>query len=281
MDNKICKFTKKELERLCCNEEEIDLVLKYQKKLPVLLSGHNTAKYCVDIRELHNQLGVKDSLSRWIKSNLLNNFTQDEDFEICFRNAENKPLAFKDYCGYSMQKLNYYNISKSYIATISCAKEIAMIAGIASNANDELKDNSKLARKYFILIENKLKENKEWLEIRDPEKEEYKNMSSEVEGWMIRVWHKRASKADYAVEADGINKIVTGLTSREMKLKYRCSTNELIRDYLKKDHNEELLFLEKQNQVLLRMDMGYTERMNMLTKMHQVTFKESKEIKTA
>lgn len=54
---------------------------------------------------------------------------------------------------------------------------------------------------------------------------------------------------------------------------YNCPINELIRDYLKKDHNEELLFLERQNQVLLRMDMGYTERMNLLSKMHEVTFK--------
>lgn len=68
--------------------------------------------------------------------------------------------------------------------------------------------------------------------------------------------------------------IVTGKKSQELKLEYGCPTNELLRDYLKKDHNEELLFLERQNQVLLRMDMGYTERMNMLTKMHEVTFKE-------
>jgi phage anti-repressor protein len=275
------KFSKKELERLGCNEEEVKLVMEYQKKLPVIIDGNDTVKYCVNIKELHTQLGVKDVFSRWIKNNLLCNFIQGEEFEICFVSAENKALAFKDYCDYSMQKLNYYNITKLYMITMNCAKEIAMIAGIASNANSELKENSSLARKYFILIERKIKENKQWLEIRDPEKEEYKNMSFEVEQWMLRVWHKKASKSVYSVEADGINKIVTGLTSQELKLKYNCPTNELIRDYLKKDYNEELLFLERQNQVLLRMNMGYTNRMNMLNKMHNVTFKENKVRQTA
>lgn len=281
MDNKMCKFTRKELERLGCNEEEVELVLQYQNKLPVLISGYDAVKYCVNIKELYKQLGVKKTFSRWIENNLLCNFKDNEDYKIEFRNAENKPLAFEDYCDYSMQKLNYYNITKLYMITMGCAKEIAMISGIIGNASSELQDNSRLARRYFILVEEKLKENKEWLTIRDPEKEEYKNMSSEIDQWMIRMWHKKASRADYAVEADGINKIVTGFTSQELKIKYGCPTNELIRDYLKKDHNEELLFLERQNQVLLRMDMGYTDRMNMLTKMHEATFKNNKSYKTA
>lgn len=98
---------------------------------------------------------------------------------------------------------------------------------------------------------------------------------------MLRIWHKKAAKSDYTVEANGINKIVTGLTSQELKIKYGCPTNDLVRDYLKKEYNEELLFLEKQNQVLLLIDMGFTERMNMLTKMHEVTFKKDKDGRAA
>jgi hypothetical protein len=36
MDNKTFRFTRKELERLGRNEEDIELVMKYQKKLPIL-----------------------------------------------------------------------------------------------------------------------------------------------------------------------------------------------------------------------------------------------------
>ena len=65
-------------------------------------------------------------------------------------------------------------------------------------------------------------------------------------------------------------------TSQELKSELGISTFDLLRDYLKKEHNDELLFLERQNQVLLAMDMGFTERMNMLIKMHEVTFKNKK-----
>jgi hypothetical protein len=168
-----------------------------------------------------------------------------------------------------------------YFLTLSLAKEIAMYTGRNSQASDKLKETSRIVRKYFILMEKIVVDNKEWLTIRDPEKEEYKKMSYEIDQLMIRIWHKSARKADYAAEADGINKIVTGLISQELKIKYGCPTNDLIRDYLKKDHNEELLFLEIQNQVLLRMDMGYNDRMNMLTKMHSATFKNNKVNKIA
>lgn len=275
-ENKNCKFTRKELERLECSEEEISLVMNYQKNLSILTQNNETLKYCIDIKNLYVQLGVKYSFSKWVENNLLCNFVYGEDYEICFTNAENKPLVFKDYCDYSMQKLNYYKISKAYMVTMNCAKEISMIAGIASHANEELQNNSRLARRYFILMEKKIKENKEWLVIRDPEKEEYKKMSQSIDKWSYRIWHKSASKSAYCVEADGINKIVSGKTSQELKAELGISTFDLLRDYLKKDHNEELLFLERQNQVLLAMDMGFTERMNMLAKMHEVTFKNKK-----
>lgn len=70
-----------------------------------------------------------------------------------------------------------------------------------------------------------------------------------------------------------LNNIVTGKTSQELKSEYGVSSYDLIRDYLKKEHNEELLFLEQQNQVLLLMDMGFREREKILTKMHEVKFK--------
>jgi len=72
-----------------------------------------------------------------------------------------------------------------------------------------------------------------------------------------------------------LNLIVSGKTSQQLKSEYGVASNDLIRDYLKKEHNEELLFLEQQNQVLLLMDMGFTERKNMLTKMYEVKFKNS------
>lgn len=253
------KFTKKELERLQCTPEEISIVMTYQKKLPILSEGAETSKFSIDARILHQQLGVKKKFATWIKNNL-KDYIENTDYIISSpRETTGKYTSFAKEQDYSL--------------TLSLAKELAMFTGKNSQASDELKETSRTVRLYFILMERIVVEHKKWLKIRDPEKIEYRNMCSEIDSWMYRIWHKKAARSDYAVEANGINKIVTGKTSQELKLEYGCSTNELIRDYLKKEHNEELLFLEQQNQVLLRMDMGYTERMNMLTKMHEVTFK--------
>lgn len=256
-------FKRKELERLqCVTDDDIELVLKYQKKLPVLCGNDSLETFCVDARELYKQLGVKKKFSPWIKANI-KGYIENVDF------ITSSPRDTDDSNGKFTNEMDY-NL------TLDLAKEISMFTGRNTQASAELKENSHLARKYFILMEKIVQENKEWLTIRDPEKEEYKRMSAEIDAWNFRIWHKKASRSDYAVEANGINKIVTGKTSQELKLEYGCPTNELVRDYLKKDHNEELLFLERQNQVLLRMDMGYTERMNMLSKMHEVTFKDKK-----
>ena len=69
-------------------------------------------------------------------------------------------------------------------------------------------------------MENIVTKNKEWLAIRDPEKEEYKKMSAEVDAWCFRLWHHHASRSEYAVEADMLNTIVTGKTSQQLKSEY-------------------------------------------------------------
>lgn len=42
-------------------------------------------------------------------------------------------------------------------------------------------ESGALCRIYFILIEDIVVRNKEWLAVRDPEKEKYKKMSAEVD----------------------------------------------------------------------------------------------------
>ena len=266
MGNKV--FKRKELERLqCVTDDDVELVLMYQKKLPILCTDNFLEKFCVDAREFHKQLGVRKKFSTWIKANL-KDYVKDVDFITGSpRETGTKTSKF-------IAKLDYF-------LTMDLSKEIAMFTGRNSQASEELKEVSRMVRRYFILMEKIVQENKEWLETRDPEKIEYKNMSAEVNAWCMRIWHHEASKSEYAVEADMLNVIVSGKTSQQLKLEYGVTANDLIRDYLKKQYNEELLFLEKQNQVLLLMDMGFTERKNMLAKMHEVTFKNKKSERVA
>lgn len=261
------KFNKKELERLNCNEKEISLIMKYQKLLPI-----PDEDFEINARTLHEYLHVGKDISAWIVARIKKyDFKENIDYKIAYETSNSK-IGDADFSTLSQAKRSALGIKTEYYLTVNMCKELCTIE------NNEL---GRLARRYFILMEKTLIENKEWLEIRDPEKAEYLKMSEEINNWMLRVWHKKASRSDYAVEADGINKIVTGKTSRELKLEYRCPTNELIRDYLKKEHNEELLFLERQNQVLLCMDMGYSDRMNMLAKMHRATFKNKRSERVA
>lgn len=52
-------FTKKELVRLSCTDDEIKLVMQYQKKLPILVENENTDEFCINAKDLHKQLAVK------------------------------------------------------------------------------------------------------------------------------------------------------------------------------------------------------------------------------
>lgn len=284
--NKNCKFTKQELERLGRSQEDIDLVQKCQKLLPILFDNDEIAKFSVNAIDLWNQLGSKNEFSHWTKSNILHSDNVTEsDYKVAYckvkswvpNNRTNRiDVEFIDEneaMGLNPSQLSANGITKTYMLTLDCSKDIAMYVGALPRTNKETKELSKMYRKYFRIVEEIVQQNREWWETRDPEKIEYKNMSEAVNEWCFRIWHRKAYKADYAVEADMLNLIVSGKTSKELKSELGISTFDLLRDYLKKDHNEELLFLEKQNQVLFAMDMGFTERKNMLTKMHEVTFK--------
>lgn len=255
----INKFSRKELERLNCSEEEVDLVLKYQKKLPILVDNNTLEKFSVDARLLWEQLDKpQGDFSHWVKRKIVDKIIKGTKVKSFVESIDF--ISFDK----TVEAENTNITTKEYSLTIDCAKNVSMMENTESGS---------LCRTYFILIEDIVVRNKEWLAVRDPEKEEYKNMSAEIDAWCLRIWHHHASRSEYAVEADMLNAIVTGKTSQQLKSEYGVASNDLIRDYLKKEHNEELLFLEQQNQVLLLMDMGFTERKNMLTKMHKVKFK--------
>ena len=65
----VTKFSRKELERIGRNEEEIELVMKYQKKLPVLIENNNVEQFSIDARLLWEQLDKpQGDFSHWIKN---------------------------------------------------------------------------------------------------------------------------------------------------------------------------------------------------------------------
>lgn len=73
------KFSRKELERLDISQEDIDLVLKCQKQLPVLFDNDTIAEYSVNAIDLWNQIGSKDKFSNWLKANVFNSDNIEKD----------------------------------------------------------------------------------------------------------------------------------------------------------------------------------------------------------
>lgn len=228
------------MKRIGCNEEEIELVIKYQKRLPILIENNNVGQFSIDARLLWEQLDKpQEDFSHWVNRKIVNKVVKTSN-----GNTQKLFVETVDFTSFvkTVEAENTNITTKEYLLTIDCAKNVSMMENTESGA---------LCRRYFILMEQIVSDNKEWLAVRDPEKVEYKKMSAEIDTWCYRIWRHHASRSEYAVEADMLNVIVPGKTSQQLKSEYGVATTDLIRGYLKKEHNEELLFLEEQNQVLL------------------------------
>ena len=54
------KFTKRQLLDQCgFDTEEVQIILNYQKKLPVLVENDGLVEHCANIKDLYSQLQVK------------------------------------------------------------------------------------------------------------------------------------------------------------------------------------------------------------------------------
>lgn len=156
------KFSRKELERLNCSEEEILLIMKYQKRFPIILDNEdNIEKFCINARDLYKEIIQSEdtsNFSRWIKRAIKNyGFIENADFSTISpigRIGDKSMIAH----GGDIK-------STTYTLSVDMSKQLAMI---------DKKEAGFIARKYFILMENIVAKNKEWLAVRDPEKEEYK-----------------------------------------------------------------------------------------------------------
>lgn len=238
-------FTTKELQRLECTNEEIDIVMAYQKKLPIVLNNEDSIeKFCINARQLWNELNCpQGQFNKWVERKFLPyGFIENVDF-ITF--GQNRPTANGGYV-----------VSKEYNITIDMAKQLAMI---------DKKDVGFIARRYFILMEQIVRSNKEWLATRNPERKEYKNMCEMLSSNIFKHNARMADKYDYAREANILNIIACGSEAQEIRNYFGLNNqNELTRDSLKKDYNEKLAFLQKQNMIYLGLDMPIIDRVKML-----------------
>ena len=262
----IKKFSKRQLLDQCgFNAEETQIILDYQKKLPILVENDNVEGFCIDARDLWKQLGEpQGKFADWVKRKITTKktkggtllFVENKDFVTISQKCEIANTGgFKEHL--------------EYFLTIDCAKNVSMM---------ENTDNGALCRKYFILMEKAVKKNIEWEIIRHPLKEGYKAMQKALDEYMLRMVQRNADDWDYRYEADALNVIATGFKAQEIRSYVGCKDN-ITRDSLTATYNEYLLKLQELNIVYLGMNMNRYDRYNMLKQSFDILFPNAVPIK--
>jgi len=246
------------------NKEETKLVMDAQRKFPSILI-EECEGICLDARELHKELGVSKAFTTWIKTNLESIDAQEvKDYSISFKGKLDTSMPTADILKNMLpQQRGGYGISTEYKLTLDIAKEICMVTGLNPNANDKLKQNSKLCRKYFILMEKAIKKGIDWGKIREPQKESYKIMCSALEKQYIKAHNgKNPNKFLYTNNADMLNIALFGYKSKKMKEVLEVEYEYSLRDNLKLESNKALDEMQTLNTNLVILDEDYATRKN-------------------
>lgn len=230
--------------------------MDYQKKLPILLEDNDT---WINAKDLWEQLKVKDKYADWVK-------TQIKTFELVENISYMTNSVQTEIANNGSKKITEYQIK------VETAKSITLVIGYkGGNISKELKENSKLAHKYFILMEKAVKKNIEWELIRYPLREGYKKMQDALNQYMNRMVQKDADDWDYRIEADALNIIATGFPAKEIRLFVGCKDN-ITRDSLTATYNEYLMKLQELNIIYLGMNMNRYDRYKMLKQSFDILF---------
>lgn len=263
-------FNRKELERLGCTELETEMTLKYQEKFPIILDNEdNLEKFCIDARTLWEQLDrPQGRFNMWVDRKFNDYlFTKGEDYidkpmpttldskpaQIC---APLKSGVSEVIPTPQKEKFAGADKAKDYLLSLDMAKGLAMV---------DKKESGAIARRYFMTMEKIVRENKDWLLVREPEKKEYKEMCSALNDYTMKIYSREADKYDYAREANMLNVIATGCQAQEIRSFFKIyNSSDLTRDSLEKDYNEKISFLQAQDTLYIIGGMSYQQRVQMM-----------------
>jgi phage anti-repressor protein len=240
---KVKIFEENELkEKLKLSQEQIDLILKYQRMFPELLQ--KKTGLCINGRTLWEQLGKpQGEFNKWVKRKIIN---------------KNYKLNI-DYISYDkiVEREKGGTTATEYILTINCANKITM---------RENMDIGDLVCDYFILMENTLRNYEEWVNVREPEKQGYNEMRQYISDWCIRRGCDPTIKLFYTREADMLNENLLGKKAQDIK-GYIGYDDSLTREHLTTEINKSLYELQTFNINLLNADMSFEERSKLIKTM--------------
>ena len=148
----------------------------------------------VSARELHKVLQVKDVFTEWIKSQLsIVDAVEDMDYSFLTLKPKN-PQGGRP--------------QVDYVLTLKIAGEVAMVAGIAPNANPETRKASKIVRQYFTDVNDLFFQ----MMLRSNDKAFQKQCMAELRKLIPNYEQKKLESStivDFAVAKKVVNKVVS------------------------------------------------------------------------
>lgn len=249
---KVQVFEERELsEKLGLPNEQVNLILNYQEKFPELLQEKEG--FCVDARNLHEKLEIGAEYTTWIKRRIKKyEFTEGIDFTT-FDN--------------SVKAKNTYINTKEYMIALNMAKELCMI------------ENNKIGReirKYFIVMENTLRNYENWKVTRGIEKDGWNDMTDCIKQWCLRKGYDPTVRTFYTREANLINQALLDYTASEINWKLN-NDDRLTRNHLTTDINNAISYLQELNCSLLFADMSFEQRSEIIKTTCLNRYKQLKE----
>lgn len=244
-------FDRKELSLYGLKDEEIDLILTYQKVLPILQEEGNW----INTRNLYEQLLVKKHYTEWF-NNIINQLDLEED--ITYKTT----FHFKG---------NRSNVKTTeYFVELENAKEIAMIAGIGNRVNKETKEISKIARRYFIYIDKAFKNRVEWNLDRDDTLIKCKTLRGAIIKYNANLLENRPSyyNNNFISEFCLLNEIIIGMSASQYRKLKGLDKNTPIRNTFTEKELELVHILEQYDSdlIVIQNEFNWDKRKEYLSK---------------
>lgn len=118
--------------------------------------------------------------------------------------------------------------------------------------------------KRFMELEQKLVDKENWKAIRNKSKEKHKLQADAIN----YKYNGNPKFYHFVHESDMLNKIVFGMTSKQLKEYFGIGKNDLVRDEMTTVQLEALEYLQNMNAAFISIDMDKDERFNKLTELY-------------
>lgn len=200
----------------------------------------------VNARSLHETLNIKKQFTDWIKDQIhILQLKRGRDYAVLLPEELNRSGG---------------RPTEEYVVSLDVSKHIAMMSQT---------DMGYKIREYFILAEKTLKQLLDWEENRARTKLTFPKMSTalkesrEDQGKETEFYH-------YSTEADLLNRIILGMTSKQYKLLHNLNSDEALRDRLNEMELRAFEDLQQFNVCLLSIQTPFEQRKEQLIKRYVV-----------